>query len=64
MSTEFFAEMRLLREDLDDALSCIRAEYAEHRITLLEAAQERIALLEKFNQRAADLRATYSRSEP
>jgi predicted S18 family serine protease len=44
---------------LDDALAAIRAEQAEGRLTVAEAAAERAGLLERHLERLAALRAQY-----
>lgn len=56
MSGAYFAQMRELDEDLDDALAAVRAEQDAGRITLLEACAERCELLERHLEECRRLR--------
>jgi hypothetical protein len=47
-------------DDLDDALSHIRAETTAGRVTPAEAAKERAGLLERHLRRISSIRADYA----
>ena len=55
----YFAALDDEKAALDDALAMIRAEQAEDRLTVAEAASERTRLLEQHLERLRQLRARH-----